>query len=300
MTHSAFCSEGPRYTGKERDTESGNDYFQARYYASNIGRFMSPDPSELSYADMTNPQSLNLYSYTMNNPLSFTDPTGLYCYYGNTDYGSEQGQSDQDDTTQWDFQSNSRECSKNGGLWTSDAYTHTNWFGTSYDNQGRDEVPVSAISDASPQAQVTYTMTGTVPCPLCLDPNYNYNDPPKYTIGPRQITDPPPPPGNFECAVTPTEAIEQHAVAMQIWRKENLLPASAPSPSDNSDGGEGVSGTYLTTVNRTFFEGNKPFKLKPSPLDTAPNANIQGAAGANFAAMAGQYAISASTCYVTK
>ena len=33
-----------RYTGKERDTESGLDYFGARYYGSSMGRFMSPDP----------------------------------------------------------------------------------------------------------------------------------------------------------------------------------------------------------------------------------------------------------------
>jgi RHS repeat-associated protein len=36
-----FASE---FTGKERDQESGNDYFSARYYASAMGRFMSPDP----------------------------------------------------------------------------------------------------------------------------------------------------------------------------------------------------------------------------------------------------------------
>jgi RHS repeat-associated protein len=32
-----------QFTGKERDSESGNDYFEARYYASSMGRFMSPD-----------------------------------------------------------------------------------------------------------------------------------------------------------------------------------------------------------------------------------------------------------------
>ena len=38
---------------------------------------MSPDPSQLYYADPTNPQSLNLYGYVMNNPLTVVDPTGL-------------------------------------------------------------------------------------------------------------------------------------------------------------------------------------------------------------------------------
>jgi len=70
----------PRYTGKERDTESGNDYFGARYYNSATGRFLSPDWSAkvqpVPYAKLDNPQSLNLYSYVGNNPLSRTDPTG--------------------------------------------------------------------------------------------------------------------------------------------------------------------------------------------------------------------------------
>ncbi len=47
-----------RSTGKERDSESGNDYFEARYYGSSMGRMLSPDPIG---GDMTNPQSLNKY-----------------------------------------------------------------------------------------------------------------------------------------------------------------------------------------------------------------------------------------------
>ena len=39
----AFSACASRSTGKERDTESGNDYFEARYYSSAMGRFMSPD-----------------------------------------------------------------------------------------------------------------------------------------------------------------------------------------------------------------------------------------------------------------
>ena len=65
------------FTGKERDVESGNDYFLARYYGSSTGRFLSPDPSGLYYADPGDPQSLNLYEYVMNNPLTMIDPDGL-------------------------------------------------------------------------------------------------------------------------------------------------------------------------------------------------------------------------------
>jgi RHS repeat-associated protein len=65
------------YTGKERDTESGLDYFGARYYGSSMGKWSSPDPSGLLLADPLNPQSFNLYSYVGNNPVRFFDPDGL-------------------------------------------------------------------------------------------------------------------------------------------------------------------------------------------------------------------------------
>ena len=68
------------FTGKERDAESGLDYFGARYYGSSMGRFMSPDWSDaavpIPFATLSNPQTLNLYSYVGNNPLSVTDPFG--------------------------------------------------------------------------------------------------------------------------------------------------------------------------------------------------------------------------------
>ena len=67
-------------TGKERDAESGLDYFGARYYASMMGRFLSPDWSAkeepVPYAKLDDPQTLNLYAYVLNNPLTRMDPTG--------------------------------------------------------------------------------------------------------------------------------------------------------------------------------------------------------------------------------
>jgi RHS repeat-associated protein len=69
-----------KFTGKERDSESGLDYFGARYYGSALGRWTSPDwsesPTPIPYASLEYPQSLNLYSYVQNNPLSHTDPNG--------------------------------------------------------------------------------------------------------------------------------------------------------------------------------------------------------------------------------
>jgi len=64
------------YTGKERDTESGLDYMEARYYGSSMGRFMSPDPI-LSSGHDDDPQTWNKYAYARNNPLRYSDPTGL-------------------------------------------------------------------------------------------------------------------------------------------------------------------------------------------------------------------------------
>ena len=74
-----------RYTGKERDAESGLDYFGARYYASSMGRWMSPDwaanPEAVPYSKLDNPQSLNLYQYVLNNPLSQKDDDGHEIIY---------------------------------------------------------------------------------------------------------------------------------------------------------------------------------------------------------------------------
>ena len=81
------CTPTPTFfTGKERDNESNLDYFGARYGSSNVGRFMSPDwsaaPAPVPYAKLGNPQSLNLYSYVLNNPATGTDPDGHWCLFG--------------------------------------------------------------------------------------------------------------------------------------------------------------------------------------------------------------------------
>lgn len=82
-----------QFTGKERDNETGLDYFEARYYGAVYGRFTSPDeftggPDELFdfaedaadnptfYADLLEPASLNKYVYCYNNPLNYIDPDG--------------------------------------------------------------------------------------------------------------------------------------------------------------------------------------------------------------------------------
>jgi RHS repeat-associated protein len=73
-----------KFTGKERDSETGLDYFGARYYSNGLGRFITPDwsatPVPVPYADLTDPQSLNQYSYVRNLPTTKADPDG-HCFW---------------------------------------------------------------------------------------------------------------------------------------------------------------------------------------------------------------------------
>jgi RHS repeat-associated protein len=86
-------SETIKFTGKERDQETGLDFFEARYFSSAQGRFTPADEfkggivdpftgldvetnTALPYADITDPQTLNKYAYVRNNPLRYVDPDG--------------------------------------------------------------------------------------------------------------------------------------------------------------------------------------------------------------------------------
>ncbi len=63
------------FTDKELDDSLGIYYFEARWYDADIGRFISQDPWE---GDINNPQTLNKYTYTLNNPINIVDTTGNY------------------------------------------------------------------------------------------------------------------------------------------------------------------------------------------------------------------------------
>jgi RHS repeat-associated protein len=81
---SGNCSPTPNFfTGKERDSESNLDYFGARYFSSNLARFVTPDwaakPTTVPYAEFGDPQSLNLYQYMRDNPLGGVDADG-HCW----------------------------------------------------------------------------------------------------------------------------------------------------------------------------------------------------------------------------
>ena len=79
LQFSANDSNHYKFTGKERDGETGLDYFGARYYANVLGRFISADPinsSPILSKLIANPQNLNAYQYGHNNPIIKSDLGG--------------------------------------------------------------------------------------------------------------------------------------------------------------------------------------------------------------------------------
>jgi RHS repeat-associated protein len=168
-----LCSH--KFTGKERDSESGLDNFGARYDASTLGRFMSPDPSGLALADPTDPQQLNFYTYVRNNPLSLTDPLGLDCVYldnnGGTNPNGQGGAS-------IDHNSSAGECHDTQGNWIggtvaslNDVYTdpNSNWV-TGYNTSGEKWTDCQGSGECSSSAfaafngnTTTVTVNGDAP-----------------------------------------------------------------------------------------------------------------------------------------
>ena len=73
-----------KFTGYERDSETNLDFAMARNFSNSQGRFTTVDPS-LTSGKPTVPQSWNRYSYVLNNPLLFVDPTGLIWGYKNSE-----------------------------------------------------------------------------------------------------------------------------------------------------------------------------------------------------------------------
>jgi len=80
-TYTNTCTQNAyKFEGKERDAETQNDDFGARYYTWRFGRWLSSDwsalPVAVPYANLTNPQTLNLYSMVADDPESFADLDG--------------------------------------------------------------------------------------------------------------------------------------------------------------------------------------------------------------------------------
>jgi RHS repeat-associated protein len=134
-----------KFTGKERDNETGLDFFEARYYGSNMGHFTSPDPGGLLTQNQEYPQSWNLYEYVHNNPLTNIDPTGLDCVYAN-DAGNG--------VESIDHHSSSRECTQTGGSWVP-GYANERW---AYFNDKTNMFQVGSLTGWGNTETVNYTM----------------------------------------------------------------------------------------------------------------------------------------------
>jgi RHS repeat-associated protein len=115
-------SGGPAlsFTGEEGTADTVNDEydFQYRKLHSAQGRWISPDPAGLTAANAVNPQSWNRYVYALNNPLMYTDPSGLFCYYGDTESWD-----DWQNPSNLDYNSSDGECAATGGAWYDDVTT---------------------------------------------------------------------------------------------------------------------------------------------------------------------------------
>jgi RHS repeat-associated protein len=79
-SYTSTCAQNYKFEGKERDTETQNDNFGARSYSWRFGRWLSSDwsalPVPVPYANLANPQTLNLYSMVADDPESFADLNG--------------------------------------------------------------------------------------------------------------------------------------------------------------------------------------------------------------------------------
>jgi RHS repeat-associated protein len=75
-----------KFTSKERDSESGLDWFDTRYFSAAQGRYTSPDGMIAKKEWLSDPQRWNHYAYVRNNPLRYIDPKGedleVYYFYG--------------------------------------------------------------------------------------------------------------------------------------------------------------------------------------------------------------------------
>jgi RHS repeat-associated protein len=150
---SAALGYGPdstrqKFTGKERDTETGLDYFLARYYSNIQGRFTSVDP-ENAGAIEDDPQSWNGYAYARNAPVVYSDPDGRKYRICSTD-GECYNHSDDD------FNAGRRAGTKDGFTFTGDGkYFET---GDIRDKDGNVIATYEQISLDEPAHQLAFEM----------------------------------------------------------------------------------------------------------------------------------------------
>jgi len=176
-----------KFTGQERDTETGLDFFQARYHGSAQARFLSPDPLGNFVASAADPQSWNMYAYARNNPLTLVDPTGLdYCDWGD-------GVLDDDPAIGGSTQA---QCEEWGGTWF---------------------VPtINDTVDSTMGGQVTYT--DPTLDEDALDPGFTF-----YATGTSTVGQPGAPQGAGRRLACAAEFGQNHSIAAAFGAQNNFL-----------------------------------------------------------------------------
>jgi hypothetical protein len=230
------------------------------------------------------PQSFNLYSYALNNPLINTDPTGMYC-----DYSDHDDPSSGFDPSQFDYHSNSGECGDNGGQWVDDAYTQDG-----ADQDGRPEEAVATNTDSGPSADVENR--GQTGCSQSLEsPRFTTEPALPNILGWPLATVPATPPNPNEGATGPSHLgtsefkTSEAASTSAIWPFNGICrqfsPSGAywelawvsagPSPLRSSASFQAERRTKLALLHldRTFFLISHPraaystFPLHPSGIN---------------------------------
>lgn len=137
----------PFLTSKERDIETGLDYFGARYYSSTQGRFTSPDEPFIGQ-DEPDPQTWNLYSYTSNNPLNRSDEDGNRWFYRQGKDGAE---------VQWVNPNEDGTYTSPGEGWTEFVPTDREPFLILHSADGYHNYYFGEKADGSPDARTLWT-----------------------------------------------------------------------------------------------------------------------------------------------
>ena len=160
------------YTGQLYDPEASLLYLSARWYSPSAGRFTT---SDTYMGNMTNPQTLNLYAYTGNNPVNYTDPTGHKFYGpggGGSDTGSGSGGSGGSSGSSGDSGSGGGTGSSTGsstsgsGSGSSGSTGGNSSSGNHHDNHNTNTQPTSAQIDAQHEAQAQAAIGAASPAYL--------------------------------------------------------------------------------------------------------------------------------------
>ncbi|HJT69214.1 MAG TPA: RHS repeat-associated core domain-containing protein, partial [Terriglobales bacterium] len=165
VDYTSTCAQNYKFEGKERDIETGNDNFGARYYRSALGRWQSPDwsaiPEAVPYANLINPQTLNLYQFVEDDPESYADLDG----HQEKENGQGNNQSATTTTTT---------CTDSGGRVNDDGETSCTTTKVDDNHPITPTDVIKGISDAIVQAltdtfnlgnQIAATVTGNTPPP---------------------------------------------------------------------------------------------------------------------------------------